>query len=118
MGFYYFSNSNSRFEKTTGVDTSDFARKADLAILKSNIDELDTDKLEKVPNDLSSFNSKVDELKIGTLKTTPVNLSEGSEVVKSNVVKKTEYDKLVKKANAIVTSGLVKKIDYSINITY
>ena len=41
----------------TGVDASKFAKKVDLASLKSEVDKLDIDKLEKVPTDLSSFNS-------------------------------------------------------------
>ena len=36
---------------------------------------------------------------IGKLKTTPVNLSKLSDVVKNSVVKKTEYDELVKKVD-------------------
>ena len=37
-------------KSATGIDTSDFAKKVDLATLKSNID-----KLEKVPNDLNNL---------------------------------------------------------------
>ena len=33
----------SRFKKVTGVDTSDFGKKADLASVKSDSDELDID---------------------------------------------------------------------------
>ena len=39
----------------------------------------------------------------------PVDLSKLKELVENNVVKKTEYDELVEKANAIDTSGFVKK---------
>ena len=41
--------------------------------------------------------SKVDKLGIGKLETTPVDLSKLSNVVKNDVVKKTEYNELVKK---------------------
>ena len=41
----------------------------------------------------------------------PVDLSKLKELVENNVVKKTEYDELVEKANAIDTSGFVKKTD-------
>ena len=74
----------------TGVDTSKSAKRVDLANLKSKIDKLD----------------------IGRLETTPVDLSKLNDVVKDNVVTKTEYDKLVKEVNAIqaVNAGnLVKK---------
>ena len=53
---------------------------------------------------LSSLKSAVDKLNIGKLENTPVDLSKLSNVVKSNVVKETEYVELVKKINAIQTS--------------
>ena len=36
-----------------------FARKVDLANLKSNVDKLDTDKLKNVPTNLGNLKSKV-----------------------------------------------------------
>ena len=42
--------------------------------------------------------SKVDELDIWKLETTPVDVSKLSSVVKNDVVKKTEYNELVKKS--------------------
>ena len=62
---------------------------------------IDIEKLEKVPTGLSSLNSKVDNLDIGKLGTTPIDLSKLSNIVKNDVVKKTEYDELVKKVNDI-----------------
>ena len=56
--------------------------------------------------------SKVDKLEIGKLESTPVDLSKLSNVVKNDVVRKTEYNELVKKVNKINTtdtSDLVKK---------
>ena len=76
----------------------EFAKKSDLANLKSDVDKLDTDKLKKIPSSLRSLKSKVDELDIGKLKATPVDLSKLSNVVKTDVVKKTEYNELVKKS--------------------
>ena len=70
----------------------EFAKKSNLANLKSDVDKLDTDKLKKIPSSLRSLKSKVDELDIGKLKTTPVDLSKLSNVVKTDVVKKTEYN--------------------------
>ena len=49
---------------------------------------------------------------IGKLETNPVDLSKLSDVVKNEVVKKSEYNELIKKVNAIQTtdtSNLVKK---------
>ena len=55
------------------VDTSSFALKTNLASLKTEADKWDIDKLVPVPVDLSKL----------------------SDVVKNDIVKKTEYDKLV-----------------------
>ena len=84
-------------KNATGVDTSKFAKKVDLASLKSNVDKLDIDKLKNVPTNLSNLKSKVDKLDIGKLETTPVDLSKLSNLVKNDVVKKPEYNELAKK---------------------
>ena len=42
----------------------------------------------------------------------PVDLSKLSDVVKNDVIKKTEYNKLVAKVNAIDTSDFVLKTKY------
>ena len=60
--------------------------------------------------------SKVDKLDVNKLVPVPVDLSKLSDAGKKDVVKKTEYDELVKKVNAIhttVTSNLVWKTDYN-----
>ena len=43
------------------------------------------------------------------LKTVPVDLAKLSNAVKNDVVKKTEYNKLVTKVNNIDTTNFVKK---------
>ena len=56
--------------------------------------------------------SKVDKLGIGKSETTPFDSSKLINVVKNDVVKKTEYNELVKKVNYISTtdtSNLIKK---------
>ena len=63
----------------THVDTSNCALKTNLANLKTEVDKLDIDKLVPIPNDLSKL----------------------SNVVKNEVLKKTEYNKLVTKVNNI-----------------
>ena len=47
----------SDLKNTTGVDTSDFAKKlkSDLANLKSNIDKLDIDRLKSVPSNFDNL---------------------------------------------------------------
>ena len=60
--------------------------------------------------------SKVDKLDIGKLENSPIDLSKLSNVVKNDVVKKTEYTELLKKVNNISTTdtiNLVKKIAYN-----
>ena len=91
---------------------SDIAKKANLASLKSVVDKLDIDKLEKVPNDLSSLKSKVDELDVDTLTPVSVDLGKLCDVVRINVMKKVKYGELVKKINSIKitdTDDLVQK---------
>ena len=102
----------------THVDTSNYALKTNLANLKTEVDKLHIDKLVPIPNDLSKL----------------------SNVVKTDVVKKVDYTKLITKVNNIDTSdfmlkakyftdklelenkipninGLVKKTDYNTKIT-
>ena len=82
------------------VDISSFALKTNLATLKTEVHTLDIDKLVPVPIDLSKL----------------------SNVVKHDVVKKTVYDKLVPKVNAIPlnnidTSDFVLKTKYNTDKT-
>ena len=65
----------------THVDTSNFALKTNLSSLKTEVDKLDIDKLVPIPVDLSKL----------------------SDVLKNDVVKKTEYNKLVTKLDSIDT---------------
>ena len=83
-------------KNVTEVHTSDFAKKTDLANLKSDGDKLDIDELKNIPNNLSNLKSKADKLDIQKLETTPVNLSKLSNMIKNDVVKKTEYNELVR----------------------
>ena len=69
-------------KNATCVDTSKFAKKVDLANLKSNEDKLDIDKLKNVPTNLSNLKSKVDELDVDKLVPVPVDLIKLSDVVK------------------------------------
>ena len=82
---------NDDIKNIAHVDTSNFALKTNLANLKTEVDTLDTDKL----------------------KTVPVDLSKLSNVVKNEVIKKDEYNKLVNKVNNIETSGFLLKTKYN-----
>ena len=84
----------------THVDNSSFALKTNLANLKTEVDKLDIDKLASIPADLSKL----------------------SNLIKTVVVKKTVYDKLVAKVNAIPlnnidTSDFVLKTKYQTDKT-
>ena len=106
-------------KNATGVDTLNLAKQTDLVNLKSDVDKLDIDKSKNVPSGLSSLKNKVDKLDIGKLETTVVDLSKLNDVVKNEVVKKTEYNELFKIVNnnqATDTSDLVKKTDYDTKI--
>ena len=83
------------FKNISNVDTSSSVLKTNLANLKIEVDKLDIDKIVPVPTDLSKL----------------------SDVIKNDVNKKTDYNKLVTKVNNIDTSGLVKKTDYNTKIT-
>ena len=72
------------------VDVSSFALKTNLANLKPEVDKLNIDKLTPVFNDLARL----------------IN------VVKNDVVKKTEYNKLVTKVNNIDTTKFVSRTKY------
>ena len=80
----------------TGVDTSYFAKNTDLVNLKSDVDNLDIDKLKNIPTNLNDLKSKVHKLDIGELQTTPVDFSKLSDEVKNDVVKKYVYNAKIK----------------------
>ena len=82
-------------KNVTHVDTSSFALKTNLAILKTEFDKLDIDKLVPIPVDLSKL----------------------SDLVKNDVFKKTVYDKLVAKVNNIDTNAFVLKTKYNVDKT-
>ena len=72
----------------TGTDAAKFVKKIDLASLKSEVDKLDIDKLEKVPTGLNRLKSKVDKLDVDKFVPVPVDLSKLSNVVKMILLKR------------------------------
>ena len=72
------------------VDLSNYATKADI----KNISHVDTSSFALKAN-LASLKTEVDKLGIDKLVPVPTYLSELTNVVKSDVVKETVYDKLV-----------------------
>ena len=77
-------------KNVTHVDVSSFASKINLANLKTEVDKLDIAKLTPVPEDLVKL----------------------SNVVKNDAVKKTEYNKLVRKVDNIETTGFFLKTKF------
>ena len=76
-------------KNATGIDTSKLAAKSDIVSLKAEVDKLDIAKLTPVPNDLANL----------------------SNVVKNDVVKKTEYDKLISKNRILLQEPNMKETD-------
>ena len=89
------------------VDLSNYATKTDL----KNVTHVDTSNFALQTN-LASLKTEVDKLEIDKLTPVPVDLSKLSDVVKSDVVEKAVYDKLVAKVNNIDTSDFVLKTKY------
>ena len=74
----------------THIDASGFALKTNLAALKTEVDKIDADKLKKVPIDLAKL----------------------SNVVKNDVVKKTDYNALKSKVDGTDVSKYVGRTKY------
>ena len=68
-------------KSATGFDGSSFAKKTDVANLKSNVEKLDTDKLNIVPTNLSNLESKVDKLDVDKLVPFRTDLSKRSKIM-------------------------------------
>ena len=69
-------------KNATGVAKSDFAKKIDLANLKSDVDIFDIDNLENVPSNKSNLKSKVDKSDVDKLLPASIDLIKLSYVVK------------------------------------
>ena len=85
------------------VDLSNYATKADI----KNISHVDTSRFTLKTN-LANLKSEVDKLDINKLAPVPTDLSKLSNVVKNHVVKKADYNKLVRKVNNIDTRDIRK----------
>ena len=115
------------------ADLSNYATKADI----KNISHVDTSSFALKTN-LANLKTEVDNLDINKLVPVPVDLNKLSDAVKNNVIKKTDYNAKITEiehkipdisnlatktalntvANKIPdTSGLVEKTDYNAKIT-
>ena len=89
------------------VDLSNYGRKTDL----KNVSHVVVSSF-AVKSNIASLKTEVDKIDADKLKTFPVDLAKLSNVVKNDVVKKTEYNKLVTNVNSIDTTNFVKKNKY------
>ena len=96
-------------ENISHIDNSSFTLNSNLASLKTEVDKLHIDKLKSLPTNLNNLKSKVDELDIDKLAPVPVDLIKLSNIVKNEVVKKTEYKVKIK--------NIVDKIPDITNLT-
>ena len=88
----YFSKPYEPFggDINVKVDLSNYTTKTDL----KNVSHVDVSSFALKTN-LASFKAELDKLDIDKIVPVPVNLSKLSGAVKNDVVKKTEYNKLV-----------------------
>ena len=108
MGDYF----HRRYKRSDGdisvkVDLSNYATKSDL----KNVSHVDVSSFARKSN-LASLETEVDKIDADKLKTVPVDLAKLSNVVKNDVIKKIEYDKLVAKVNGIDNTKFVSRTKY------
>ena len=87
---YLIMQQKADLKNVSHVDISSFALKPNLASLKTEVDKIDADKL----------------------KTVPVDLAKLGNVVKNDVIKKSEFDKLAAKVNSIDNTKFVSRTKY------
>ena len=105
----YFRRRYKRFDGdiSVKVDLSNYATKTDL----KNVSHVDVSSF-TLKSNLASLNTEVDKIDADKLKAVPVDLAKLSNVVKNDVIKKTEYNKLVTKVDNIDTTNFVSKTKY------
>ena len=89
------------------VDLSNYATKTDL----KNVSHIDVSSF-ALKSNLASLKTEVDKIDADKLKTVPVDLAKLSNVVKNDIIKKTEYNKLVMKVDNIDTTSFVSRTKY------
>ena len=105
----YFRRRYKRFDGdiSVKVDLSNYATRTDLR----NVSHVDISSF-ALKSNLASLKTEVDKIDADKLKTVPINLAKSSNVLKNDVIKKTEYDKLVAKVNSIDNTNFVSRIRY------
>ena len=102
----YFRRRYKRFDGdiSANVDLSNYATKTDL----KNVSHVDVSSF-ALKSNLASLKTEVAKIDADKLKTVPVDLAKLSNVVKNDVLKKIEYNKLVTKVYNIDNTNFVKK---------
>ena len=102
----YFSKPYEPFggDINVKVDISNYGTKTDL----KNVSHMDVSSF-ALKSNLVSLKTEVDKIDITKLTTVPTDLAKLSNAVKKDVVRKTEYNKLVTKEDNIDTTNFVKK---------
>ena len=109
---YFPTPSSNKENIKVGIDLSNYATKKDI----NDITQKNTSNFALKTN-LSSLKIEVDKLDIDKLATVPVDLSKLSNIVKNDVVKKVDYNKLVTKADNIDTNNFVLKTNFNTKFT-
>ena len=112
MSQYFLKPFRSRENIKITVDLPNYATKADI----KDITHVDTSNFALKRNS-ANLKTEADKLDIENLVPIPANLSKLSYVVKNEVIKNTEYNKLVTNVNNIGTSDFVLKTNYNTKIT-
>ena len=109
---YYPSYKNSGQNVKVELDLTNYATKTDL----KNITYIDVSSYASKTN-LAALKSEVDKIDVDKLKTTPTDLAKLSNVVKNDLVKKTDYNTKVTSIKAQI-AGLTKNtVDNLADIT-
>ena len=105
----YFPESYEPFKGDINikVDLSNYATKTDL----KNISHIDVSSF-AIKSNLASLKTEVDKLDADKLTPAPIDLAKLSNVVKNDIIKKTEYDKLINKINSIDNTNFVSRTRY------
>ena len=105
----YFRRRYKRFDEdiSVEVDLSNYATKTDL----KNVSYVDVRSF-ALKSNLASLKDEVDKIDAVKVKTVLVDLAKLNNVVKNDVIKKTEYNKLVAKVNGIDNTNFVSRTKY------
>ena len=107
MSQYFHAYRSSGRNIKVGLDLSSYATKTDL----KNVTHVDISSFTSKTN-LASLKTEVDKLDIAKLTPAPDDLAKLSNVVKNDVVKKNENDKLLAKVDNISTARFDLKTKY------